>query len=554
VAPFSLITYSEARPRAKEIVNAVTRRTMPPWLPEPEHGEFSNSRRLTDAAIRTIVAWSEAGAPEGAAEDRRAPPSWTEGWQLGTPDLVVTAPEAFVLRAGQGDVFRSFAVPVPLTSMRYVRGIEVHPGDRRAVHHASLTVDRTHESRRLDAADPEPGFPGGMLIEGARSPDNRVLGWTPGMRAAFEPAGMAWRLDPGSDLVIEVHLISAQAGDVTVQPKVGFYFTDTPPARASIDFKLGSNAIDIPPGTASYPIEDRYTLPVDVDVVSVYPHAHYLAHDVRADATRPDGTVVPLIWIRNWDFHWQETYRYTQPIGLPRGTVITMRYTYDNSPANRHNPRPSPVRVGYGAQSADEMGDLWLRFVPRSPQDAATLAVSYREREQQKAVAFAVRMAAAHPGDASWQNALGAAYLEAGRLEDSIAVLNIALTLSPDSAAAHNNLGQALRLRGRMSESIQHLRRAVELSPGNEVVLLNLGNAYEDNADLAEAVDAFERALKIRPDLLEAHNNLGIALGALRRFDEAAAHFTAVLRLDSRNADATRNLEILRQLRGQSPR
>ncbi len=549
VAPFSLLTYQDVRPRLREIVAAVTRRTMPPWLPEPAAEEFANSRRLADAAIQTIVKWSDAGGPEGASEDLPQRPPWTDGWQLGVPDLVVETPEAFVLRAGQGEVFRSFVVPVPIDRMRYVRGIEVRPGNRRAVHHASITIDRTRESRRLDAADPEAGFKSGMLSDGARSPDNRVLGWTPGMRATFEPEGMAWRLNPGSDLVIELHLIAPAAGTESVRPSVGFYFSDTPPTRPSIDFKLGSNAIDIPAGAAAYTIEDRYQLPVDVDVVSVYPHAHYLAKDVRADAVLPGGETRPLIRIKDWDFHWQDDYRFVRPVPLPRGTTIVMHYEYDNSTANRHNPRATPARVIYGPQSSDEMGDLWLRLVPHSAEDAATLAISYRDRERAKNVRLAEQRTSEHPDDATWRNALGVAYLEAGRLDDSIVELNRALALAPGHLQAHNNLGQALRQRGLIAEAVRHFRASIAIAPDNEILWLNLGNAYEDNADLAEAIDAFEHALRLRPDLVEAHNNLGIALGALGRTDEAERAFMSALAADPDNPDARRNLTLLRQMR-----
>ena len=237
-----------------------------------------------------------------------------------------------------------------------------------------------------------------------------------------------------------------------------------PPTRTPIDFKLGSKAIDIPAGRSDYTIEDSYTIPVDVEVLSAYPHAHYLAKDVKAFATRPDGQVTPIIWIRDWDFHWQDDYRYTMPLQLPRGTVLTMRYTYDNSAGNKHNPR-RPARVVYGPQSSDEMGDLWLRLLPGSVADAQALARSYRENELRKDTALRERMVAENPREAKWKNALGASYLEAGKLEASVVQLEGALALAPDNVEAHNNLGEALRLRGDLAQAIAHFQQAARLDP-----------------------------------------------------------------------------------------
>src|SRR5205085_102418 len=144
-------------------------------------------------------------------------------------------------------------------------------------------------SRIRDEADPLPGFSGGMFSDTARNPESRALGWTPGMTPMLEPDGMPWRLEKGSDLVLELHLIAPRDGQrQEVRPSVGFYFSDSPPVRSPIDFKMGSKAIDIPAGRSDYAIEDRYTVPVDVDVLSIYPHAHYLAREMKAEAKLPD--------------------------------------------------------------------------------------------------------------------------------------------------------------------------------------------------------------------------------------------------------------------------
>ena len=319
-----------------------------------------------DADIQRIAAWADAGAPEGDSRHQRQPPAWTDDWQLGKPDLVVELREPYTLEPGTADEFRNFVLPLPLTSTAFVRGIEVRPGNAHVVHHATIGIDRTRASRLLDDADPGPGYDG-MFSSGAHSPDSHALGWTPGMTPRLDPPGIAWRLDPGSDLVVQLHMMRAHVHEPeTVRPAVAFYFSPAAPDRESIDFRLGSKTIDIPAGDSAYEVTDTYELPVDVQLLSIYPHAHYLAKEMKVSAALPGDRTEQLLWIKRWDFRWQDQYHYAAPVSLPRGTRITMAYTYDNSASNPANPSRPPVRVQYGPQSSDEMGDLWLRFVAAS--------------------------------------------------------------------------------------------------------------------------------------------------------------------------------------------
>jgi hypothetical protein len=368
-APFSVLSYESVRPRAKAIAAAVVRHAMPPWLPVPGHGEFAHERRLRDDDIARIQAWAAGGAPEGEPSRRPTPPAWPAGgWQLGKPDLVVTAGEPYALQPGTRDVFRNFVLPVPDGPRRYVRAVEFRVDDPRVLHHANVGVDAHRSSRRLDRADPLPGF--------ATMPDDdvrNVFGWSPGKVPILEPADAAWVLDEGSDLVVQLHMVASKRA-ASVRPVLGLYLTDTPPTRAPIVIKLESKAIDIPAGESNYVVEDQYTLPVDVDAVSVYAHAHALARTMEGRAVLPDGRETPLLLIRDWDIRWQDQYRYRTPVALPRGTTVRMRFTYDNSAANGRNPSRPPVRVRWGANSTDEMAALWLEVVPRQPQDAGRCA------------------------------------------------------------------------------------------------------------------------------------------------------------------------------------
>jgi Flp pilus assembly protein TadD len=544
-APFSLARYEDVLPRTAAIARAVASGRMPPWLPS-EGGPFRDARALTAGEKTTIADWIAEGARRGAVRDQALPSSPT-GWQLGHPDLVLALDRPFQLRAGSTDVFRSFVLPAGGETARYVRGIEIDPGDPSVVHHASLVVDRTRASRLKDRMDDEPGFAAGMIADGISSPGSRALGWTPGMIAAFEPEGMAWRLDAGTDLVLELHMIPRKAA--AIAPRVALYFAPGPPARDTMDVKLGSREIDIPPGDAHYAIEDSFVVPVDVRVWSLYPHAHYLARRMTVDAAATGEGARRLLTIPDWDFHWQTEYRYVSPLTLSAGTTVTMRYTYDNSSRNRHSPTAGASRVRYGPEATDEMGDLWLRLEPIRRDDASTLARAYVEHERASALAAAERRVRAEPAAAAARNALGGLLLAGGATTAAIEQLTEALRLEPSLAEAHFNLGEALRRQGRMRDSIAHMRAAAAGSPDDDVIALGLANALEDNGDLNEAAAQFARALTLNPGVAEARNNLGIALASLGRIDEAIEQFERALQIDPAYADARRNLDQARQLK-----
>lgn len=551
-APFSLLTFDDVRSRARLISTVLNDRTMPPWLPEAGHGSFAGERRVTSGEVERFERWVGSGTPRGEESELPPQPAWPGEWPLGQPDLVLDLPVPFELPEGGPNVFRNFVIPIQLPTTRFVRGVDVRPGSRAAVHHATILIDTSRESRRLDEADPAPGYEG-MLPETAHNPESHALGWTPGKSPTFEPPGVAWRLEPGSDLVLEMHMIPTGKPEA-VRPRVGLYFTDAPPTRVSLDFKLGSKTIDIPAGATDYTIEDQYTLPVDVDLLSIYPHAHYLARDMKAFAKIPGGGETELLWIKRWDFKWQDQYRYVQPIALPQGTTITMRYSYDNSDGNPRNPHQPPQRVQYGPESTDEMGDLWLQFVARSAADTERLAASYREHELRKDITSAERLVARSPTEARWRNLLGARYLQAGRTDDALAQLNQAVNLAPRSVEAKFNRGRALQLRGNLPEAVRQFREAARLAPRDETILIALANALQDQDRTEDAATELRRAIALNPNAAEARNNLGVALGTLGRLDEAVEQFRRALQIRPDYPDAQRNLAAALQAIGSSAR
>jgi tetratricopeptide (TPR) repeat protein len=543
-APFSLIEYRDVLAHARQIESATKRRTMPPWLPEPGYGAFANERRLRPEEIETIARWIEQGAPEGDPAGKPPTPDWASGWQLGEPDLIVKMPQPYTLPATGSDVFRNFVMPLPLASTRYVRAMEFRTDNPRVLHHASVGVDRSRASRKLDRADPEPGF--------AVMPEDEVrnvFGWSPGKAPFMEPADSAWTLEAGSDLVAQLHMLPSGKPEV-IQPSIGLFFSDTPPTHVPLVITLQSKTIDIPAGQQSYTIEDSYVIPSDIDVLSVYPHAHYLAKDMKGWATPPDGSTRWLVWIKAWDFNWQDTYRYASPLFLPKGTTLTMRFTYDNSDGNPRNPNHPAREVRWGPQSSDEMGALWLEVWPRHAEDVRFFMRDNALRAMRADLANAEQRVRNRPDDALARNFLAAKYLQAGRVPDAVAQLGEALRLKPDDAEAHSNLGVAFQLQNRIGDAARELQVAVRLKPDDDRVHFNLGHLLQTSQRPDEAIAEYRRALAINPESADAHFNLALILGPRGKLDEAVMHLRAVLAINPQNANAHRNLGIALGLQG----
>ncbi|MFQ5738842.1 MAG: tetratricopeptide repeat protein [Acidobacteriota bacterium] len=530
-APFNLLTYSDVKKRARQIAVVTQSRYMPPWLPEPGYGEFVGERRLSRHQIQTIQRWVEEGALEGSPSDLPLPPQFTQGWELGEPDLVVEMPAPYSVPARGRDVFRNFVFPVRVQGTRYVRALEIHPGNKTLVHHANILIDRTGFSRRLDSKDPEVGF-GGMEIEIESErfePQSHFLFWKPGTPPDGGRKGMAWRVDPYTDLVLNMHMQPSGRREA-VQPTLGLYFTEEPPIKHPMLLQLEDDgALDIPPGEKAFAATDTYQLPVDVQVLGIYPHAHYLGKEIQGWATLPDGEKKWLIYIRDWDFNWQAVYRYRRPIFLPKGARLSMRFTYDNSSDNAQNPNHPPRRVVAGNQSSDEMSHLWIQVLPQRRQDLRLLQETLMRHRLKK-----------YPFDPVAHTNLGSMLQARGRIQEAIDQFHQALKIRPDDAATLNNLGAAFQATGRFREAVSQFRHALKLRPNYASALYNLGNSLLHLGQPDEAVPHFLEVLRLRPDDVAAHRHLGEALTQKGELGEAAGHFRRVLRHNPEDAD-TRN-------------
>lgn len=465
---------------------------MPPWLPEAGYGDFQDKRSLTAEQIRMITNWVQAGAPEGDPKAAPAVPHFPQGWQLGRPDLVLTAPKPFLVPASGSDVFWNFIFNPQLSGSKYVRGVEIHPGTSASVHHANLLVDRAGSFRRFESG-PGSGFPG-MDVTVSRSPldpDSHFLFWKPGSTPAFEPDGLSWRLDPGNLLVLNTHFQPTGKPEL-VQPSIGIYFTNIAPTKHPIIFELeNDNALNIAPGDHDFVIADNFRLPVDVDVLAIYPHAHYLGKLLEAYATFPDGSRKWLIRIPDWNLDWQAVYRYREPVFLPKGSVISMRFHYDNSAQNVRNPNSPPKRVLAGNNASDEMGHLWLQVLPRGPGD--------HRRELQEALAR--HKLDKNPQDYSAHVNLGAILmtrLDAQGAEHEFAE---AVRIDDSRPEAHDMLGVALRSLGQLQKALDQFRAAIKADPAFIDARYNLALSLAQMGDYAAAVENFRLVASAYPNV-----------------------------------------------------
>jgi len=537
-APFSLLNYRDAKSHARQIAAITQSRAMPPWLPEPGPYQFADQMRLSSEQIELIAKWVEQGAVEGDAADLVHQPKFAQGWQLGEPDLVIKADKPYQLPASGTDQYWNFIFRTPAKKTRWLRAMEIRPGDKRLVHHANVLVDRMESARRQEKTEGA-GFAGMEIkIESeAFDPDSHFLFWKPGTVPYSEPDGMALRLDAGTDLVLNIHLQPSGKPE-SIQPTLGLYFTDRPATQLPMLLQLENDRkLDIPAGAKNFVVEDEFTMPEDVMLLAIYPHAHYVGKDLEAFAKFPEGTKRSLIHIPNWNLNWQAVYRYAEPVQLPAGTVVSMHYVYDNSEDNVLNPNDPPKRVVGGNSSKDEMAHLWLQVLPvKQRGETGDLRTVLQE-------AMARHNVEKNSADFEAHYNLAAMLQRRGELSEALKQYEEALRLRPEDATVNNAFGAANMAAGRMEEAVRYFEAALRGRPEYFDAHYNLGMALALRNDFARAADEFATAVRLNPQDANAEANLGGALAAMEKWKEAKTHLERALVLDPNHSLARENLE-----------
>ena len=352
VAPFPLLDYEQVKRHAAQIGAMVRLRQMPPWRPLPNARRFRDELLLSDREIQLVAAWVEAGSPLGDINELPPTPQFVDGWQLGTPDLVLKVEQPFAIPADGPDIYQYSVIPMSLPEDRLVTAIEYRAGNARVVHHASFRFDDAGNARRLDAATTEAGYQrfGGWGFESGGT----LSGWSVGVLPQRFPSGFGRPLKAGSDFVLQTHYHPSGRAE-TDQAQLGIHFAPRSAQRRIGELIVANTRLRIPPNERRFVHRADYTVPVDVMLHAVMPHTHLLGREVRAVAILPGGQAESLITIDDWRFNWQSQYFYARPLRLPAGTRIEFEVEFDNSDLNPLNPHTPPRWVHWGEESSQEM-------------------------------------------------------------------------------------------------------------------------------------------------------------------------------------------------------
>jgi hypothetical protein len=363
--PMSLLTYEQARPYARAIANAVTNRTMPPWHADAPAGTFHNERLLSERERETVLAWSAGGAPHGDTKDLPTVPTFVEGWALGEPDVVLEMLEDYRLPAKGTIEYEWFYIPTNFTEPKWVKSIEVRPGNRRAVHHV-LVYYRAKPDRKpapIARANPKDQSGAPPVEEGVAEhprrmdltamPPRLVATYAPGTNPQVAPSGTAFRLEPGGLIELQMHY-TATGQPASDRTKLGITFAaDTSPREVraqhfmNLTMKLPAHAADVPVTTDLEFLQDA-------TVWGLFPHTHLRGKKWDYKLVLPGGEAKSILSVPRYDFNWQTYYMFTEPLKVPKGSKIVSTAWYDNSAANKDNPDPN-VDVLWGDQTWREM-------------------------------------------------------------------------------------------------------------------------------------------------------------------------------------------------------
>jgi hypothetical protein len=404
-APFSALSYKDARPWARSIREQVASREMPPWRADPHIGEFKNDRRLTEAEIETITAWVDGGAKEGDPKHLPPAPEFADGWAIGKPDLIISMPEEFTLDPSGPDEYHYFEVDPGFTEDKYVQMAEARPGNRRIVHHIlafvqpppkdgqspkQMTKEESEQMEResifyrdgflMRTKRDAPVYDDGCgLSNGGQGGDRdgsrrenglsslgmMLAGFAPGMNPWVWEPGTVKKIPAGSKIIFQVHYSKIAGSTQKDRSMIGLTFAKQPPQRQLVTRSISNNYFRIPPGASNHRVTACWTATEDIRLTAALPHMHVRGKAIEIKAFYPDGRSETLLNVPNYSFAWQTFYYFKQPLAIPKGTRLLITSYFDNSPKNKYNPDPTQA-VRFGEPTYDEMMGSFIDYTIES--------------------------------------------------------------------------------------------------------------------------------------------------------------------------------------------
>ncbi len=386
-APFPLVSYDDLAKRATFIKEVVQSRYMPPWKADNDYVHFDNDRSLTEKEIQTIVSWVDAGAKEGKrnVRENQADAAPFTGYGRAADMTLVTA-DTFLVKGNNRERFVEFKIPFELESSFNVEAIEFYSNNKKLVHHVNYAVQiiedpaidihaapamANHTDGEIRYNDPYKKFKRNMAYYG---------GWIPGASAEAYPPKIGWKMPKRGVILLTVHFSATPIDELSVNG-VHLFFTNVPVEREVKVVSFGSGGIgelDIQPSFFMIPADklSHYSLKFknpgeDLSMLYIWPHMHYIGKSFKVYATLENNDTIPLVNIPDWDYRWQEMYRYKKFMKIPKGAVIHMECAYDNTAANPFNPFSPPQNIfSYSNMKSDqEMMTLLMIYLPYQPGD-----------------------------------------------------------------------------------------------------------------------------------------------------------------------------------------
>jgi hypothetical protein len=394
VAPMSFLDFKSVRPWAKSIKEAVLLKRMPPWFADPHYGPYGNDPTLTDTEKQTLVAWADQGAKEGDARDLPAAPVYTEGWRIGKPDVVFDIGQDHMLKGNPADEYISFTVPTNFSEGHWVQALGIRPGNRKAVHHAHVTVidasgqrvnggkaaakapsfvdftfrgeDRLrHLQVEAPVVDDACSYAGPEIAGLRKAGPGALVSYLPGMPPDVYPADSAKWIPAGAQLRFTIHYHWEKSGEgaaATDRTRVGMIFAGAKPQHPMHRMDVDNNFFAIPAGDGNHQVRQCATFESDSLLLSLTAHMHLRGKDARFEIERPGETPQTVLYVPKYDFNWQLKYREKEPVFVPKGTRLIITFHYDNSANNAANPNPRK-QIRWGEPSEEEMMSGWIDYI-----------------------------------------------------------------------------------------------------------------------------------------------------------------------------------------------